>query len=120
MNRPQTMKDAPPGASLPMRPKALLVGSLWVLLISALSSSLVAGPVGKLETRFLRFQLFHRAVLVSFFFARFFLSLRITNDSAGFSTAGENQAADPRESRLGCVAWGCGSWGPRSLGDRSV
>lgn len=87
---------------------------------SALSSSLVAGPVGKRETRFLRFPLFHRAVLVSFFFAHFFLSLRITDGSAGFSTAGENQATDPRENQIRCAAWGCGSWGPQSLVDCSV
>jgi hypothetical protein len=57
------------------------------LVSSGLSSSLVAGPVGKRETRFLRFPLFHRAVLVSFFLGHLFLSLRITHDSAGFSAA---------------------------------
>ena len=52
----------------PAGPEWVRPHAVWFLVCSALSSSLVAGPVGKRETRFLRFPLFHRAVLVSFFF----------------------------------------------------
>ena len=96
------------------------VVAVWFVISSGLSASLAAGPVGKRETRFLRFPLSHRAVLVSFFFAHFFLSLRITHDSAGFSAARQKQATDSREHRVGCASWGCGSLGPRSLVDRSL
>jgi hypothetical protein len=104
----------------PAGPEWVRPQAVWFLVWSALSSSLVAGPVGKRETRFLRFPLFHRAVLVSFFLDHLFLSLRITHGSAGFSAAGRKQATDSREHPIGCASWGCGSLGPRSLVDRSV
>lgn len=87
----------------PAGPDWMRAQAVWFFVSSvssALSSSLMAGPVGKRETRFLRFPLFHRAVLVSFFFANFFLSLRITHGSAGLSADGENQATDPREYQI--------------------
>ena len=87
---------------------------------SSLSSSLTAGPVGKLETRFLRFQLSHRAVLVSFFFAPLFSFFANNRWFRRLFHRPRESGADPRRNPIGCAAWGCGSWGPRSLVDRSI